>query len=292
MYSGQLTLVKRVMAGTSLLVVGGLVAACGKDKKNTTEPNATSIAEFLTAVTGPQGATVTTQTGAAPAAGGGAAVTATAAAALITGGSTPVTLTSTEEFTRAVVAVAGATGYYDITLPAPVTQTTVTVTVAPTLPNPFMTVRYGVGDQSAVGPYAEQPVTVRQVGTGDVQVSVAWDALSDVDLHVVDPNGDEVYYGNDEVPSGGVLDLDSNAACSIDNPVVNQENITWPTGQAPRGTYTVRLDYFDDCDVTRTNYTVTVRVTGQAPQTFSGFFEGEGDGGGEGDGRPITTFTF
>ena len=37
---------------------------------------------------------------------------------------------------------------------------------------------------------------VLQVGTGDVEVTLSWDAESDVDLPIVDPTGDEVYFAN------------------------------------------------------------------------------------------------
>ena len=66
-------------------------------------------------------------------------------------------------------------------------------------------------DTDVVGPFARMNFDVLQVGTGDVQVTLSWDAGSDVDLHVVDPNGDEVYWTNRRVASGGELDLDSNA---------------------------------------------------------------------------------
>ena len=45
------------------------------------------------------------------------------------------------------------------------------------------------------------------VGFGDVQVTVSWDSDADLDLHVADPNGDEVYFRRvrHTVDSGGVL---------------------------------------------------------------------------------------
>ena len=119
---------------------------------------------------------------------------------------------------------------------------------------------------------------------------MSWDAPSDVDLHLVDPSGEEVYYGNTASASGGVLDLDSNPACAIDGK--NNENITWPSGTPPHGTYTVRLDYYDGCGVSATKYLVTVQVKGQTTRTFSGTFSGGGDGGAEGSGINITTFTY
>jgi hypothetical protein len=125
------------------------------------------------------------------------------------------------------------------------------------------------------------------VGTGDVQVTLSWDVDSDVDLHVVDPSGEEIYYANRNAASGGALDLDSNAGCRIDG--VRNENITWPVGRAPVGRYTVRVDYWDACGVAKTNYTVRVNAGG-TPQIVTGSFTGPGDQGGAGSGRTVATF--
>ena len=44
----------------------------------------------------------------------------------------------------------------------------------------------------------------------DVRVVLAWDAdATDVDLHVVDPNGDEVYYGRNLSYQGGTISRDA-----------------------------------------------------------------------------------
>jgi uncharacterized protein YfaP (DUF2135 family) len=115
---------------------------------------------------------------------------------------------------------------------------------------------------------------VIRVGTGDVQVSIAWSGASDVDLHVFDPSGEEIFYDNKQSASGGLLDLDSNAACSIDGR--NAENVVWPAAGAPRGTYRVVVDYYDDCGVAKTDWVVTLQVEGAAPRTFSGSFTGIG----------------
>ena len=54
--------------------------------------------------------------------------------------------------------------------------------------------------------------SVLTVGTGQVQVSVSWDTDSDVDLHVVDPNNQDVYYEQPAVDSGGVIAAPAAAA--------------------------------------------------------------------------------
>jgi uncharacterized protein YfaP (DUF2135 family) len=120
-------------------------------------------------------------------------------------------------------------------------------------------------------------VRILRVATGDVQVSVAWDSPTDVDLRVTDPSGEQVYFGNLQAESGGFLDLDSNPACNIDG--INNENIVWPTGEAPSGSYKVSLDYWSDCGEAETNWVVTVQSQGQEPQIFSGTFTGPSGSG-------------
>jgi hypothetical protein len=146
---------------------------------------------------------------------------------------------------------------------------------------------FAVADPSGVvGPFTGLSTTVTEVGTGDIQVTLSWDVNSDVDLHVVEPSGEELFYAHERSATGGELDLDSNAACVIDG--VRNENVTWPVGRAPRGTYTVRVDYWDSCSVPKTNF--TVRINGGTVQILSGSFTGSGDQGGRGSGRFIASF--
>ena len=138
---------------------------------------------------------------------------------------------------------------------------------------------------SFLGPASNEVLVFAVGASSDVQVTVSWDAMSDVDLHVVEPSGEEIYWGNKNSLTGGVLDVDSNPACLFDNRQI--ENIGWM--RAPAGTYTVRVDYWADCGVSRTNYLVTVRNNGNVA-TFPGFFTGPGDQGSAMSGVLITTF--
>jgi hypothetical protein len=104
----------------------------------------------------------------------------------------------------------------------------------------------------------------------------------------VEPGGEEIYYGSRQSRNGGSLDLDSNAACALDHK--RNENITWPSGRAPRGQYTVRVDYWDSCQVAQTNYSVRILSNDGFGQIVTGSFTGTGDGGGAGSGRFIATF--
>lgn len=215
----------------------------------------------------------------------------TTPAVVINGGSAQVTVDAGGSvFQTVVVYVNGRPDYFVLNLPAAVTTTDLIITLAATLPGSFEWV-FGVGpDAPGVGNYTARFTNVLAVLSGDVQVSVAWDADTDVDLHVVEPSGEEIYYGATQSATGGVLDLDSNAGCSIDG--VRNENITWPNVTPPSGTYTVRVDYWSACGQSQTNYVVTFLVRGKSPQTFTGTFTGPGDGGGAGSGVTIGTFTY
>lgn len=231
--------------------------------------------------------TAVARTGAIPDEGDGPAATVTSSGTVINGGTLMVQIEGDEEFDRLIVAIDGAEGYYEVTLPEAVAFLELLVTLSQSIGESDFAFLFGVGGEAGIGAYEEVAAEVVSVGTGEVQVSVSWDAASDVDLHVVDPAGDEVFYGMSLVASGGNLDLDSNVACLIDN--TNNENITWPT--APEGTYVVRLDYYLGCGVDETNYVVTVQRVGHDAETFSGTFDGEGDMGGAGSGVEITSFT-
>jgi hypothetical protein len=140
-----------------------------------------------------------------------------------------------------------------------------------------------------ISPYVGHELSVQTVGSGDIQVSVSFDTDTDVDLHVVEPAGCEIYYGNDYCGSGGWLDLDSNPACSMD--YVNNENIYWPEGQAPEGTYIVRVDFYEDCCWCGANYTVTIHYCGDMEIYEGHFAAGTDDSGGAGDGVTVATFS-
>ena len=238
--------------------------------------------------------------GAPPAPSGGPRITATANERVVVGGTQTITITGESPYSTIYLRVGGRSlalineapggidGFYEIPLPTVQTESSVLVT----LPQEAVVTEYELqvavaSPSGAVGPYVGLSTTVLGVGTGDVQVTLAWDADSDVDLHVVAPGGEEIFWGHRQSSSGGELDLDSNAECRIDG--VRNENITWPVGAAPRGTYIVRVDYWSNCDVQRTNYTVRIN-NGGAVQLITGFFTGSGDAGGPGAGREVATF--
>ena len=110
---------------------------------------------------------------------------------------------------------------------------------------------------------------VEDLGTGDVQVTLTWDSVNDLDLWVTDPADETIYYHNKTSASGGELDVDANPGCNdlTSSPV---ENIFWPTGDSPEGTYTIYVQYYDVCQPeARTPFTVRLQVNGET-QIFTG----------------------
>lgn len=125
-----------------------------------------------------------------------------------------------------------------------------------------ITVSGGPGAGAVDGPCPCQPTFTPTVGTGDVQVTLSWAAPSpgiDLDLHIIEPSGTEIYYHNLlDSATGGQLDLDNK--CGPNYVDSKPENIFWPTGRAPAGQYKVRVHCFSDCGTGRTSEPYTVRV--------------------------------
>jgi Ca-activated chloride channel family protein len=75
-----------------------------------------------------------------------------------------------------------------------------------------------------------------------VAVTLIWNNKNDLDLVVLCPTGERLYYNNPRACEGA-LDVDRNAGKRglTDRPV---ENIRWPEGRAPAGDYQVAVKYY------------------------------------------------
>ncbi len=145
-----------------------------------------------------------------------------------------------------------------------------------------------VDSSGAVGPPECHTIVPLHVGAGEVEVTLSWDTDADLDLHVADPNGDEVYYGSEEVASGGTLDLDSFCGPRA---LIRNEHVGWSQGTPPPGLYEVRVSHWGSrCDTDETNYVVRIYNHGHVT-TFAGTFTGPGERSSRGTGRVITQFT-
>jgi hypothetical protein len=122
------------------------------------------------------------------------------------------------------------------------------------------------------------------LGTGDVQVTLLWADGNDLDLHVIDPSGAEIYFSHPTSPTGGTLDHDDTAGCSSTGTHV--ENVFWPTGRAPAGRYRVFVKNYTSCG-SPSRYSLQAKVRGRAVITTSGSV-----GAHESDQSPLSEFSF
>jgi predicted DNA-binding WGR domain protein len=118
---------------------------------------------------------------------------------------------------------------------------------------------------SAVGgKYKMMQLRLNSAGakSGDVAVSLMWDNTRgerhDLDLHVVCPSGQEIYYGNRRSGCGGELDVDRMSG--TDNAV---ENTVW-VGKPPSGQYKVYVKNYSGSSCTKPMpYTVRININGK-----------------------------
>ena len=116
-------------------------------------------------------------------------------------------------------------------------------------------------DRGLISNILSTSINVERLGTGSLQISLAWDSGTDLDLWVTDTSGTKIYYNNRSSSTGGALDRDD-----IDG--FGPENIYW--SQAPNGTYKVEVNYYRGSGGSGTsNYTVTVSGLGTSRQ-FTG----------------------
>lgn len=152
------------------------------------------------------------------------------------------------------------------------------------LPGEYILFVRAAGPGGGFGPEASVPLSVEAPPPPDgaLVVSLFWDTEADLDLHVVDPNGVEIWKRNInswEPPppgepvdpnawkTGAVLDFDSNAQCVIDSR--RRENVIWKES-APPGKYSVRVDAFSLCGQLAARWAVEVYRSGERTSAAQG----------------------
>ena len=136
------------------------------------------------------------------------------------------------------------------------------------------------GLQQAVHEAQEEIRTIQETsqietqgGRGSLKINLKWNTTDDLDLHVFDPDGFEIYYNEKEHVCNGVkgqLDIDANAATPYTR--TPQENIYWEEGKnAPIGKYKVQVVLFNKRDnVENIPFTVTIYPDKGETRTFTG----------------------
>ena len=185
-------------------------------------------------------------------------------------------------------------------------------------PGPFELDVAAVDDSERVGDKAAIDLLAVDAAppAGDLVIALEWETTADLDLHVIDPAGEEAWQGHPNTwqapppgtpgvdpcawASGGILDQDANAQCARDaNP---SEHVIWTTrscgGQmvAPdvmTGTYTVRVEASSMCQDASTAWAVTVFSAGQVIGAARGIAtQADVDYGTHGTGAGVTALVF
>jgi hypothetical protein len=183
------------------------------------------------------------------------------------------------------IALAGDVGYWilptappDIAAPGAPTFTAEVSFARTIAPGPRDFVVRAVDGSGRFGKPEVRTLDVRSaIPAGHLVVALSWTNDADLDLHVVDPNGVEVFARNvssfeppppgapqlppDATHDGGVLDFDSNGQCVPDG--LRAEHVVW-TDAPPRGHYLVRVDTASLCGLASAYWTVEAFLDGKS----------------------------
>jgi hypothetical protein len=135
----------------------------------------------------------------------------------------------------------------------------------PGVPQPVVE---GAGARGGIGGELGRRLQAAGAQTGDVQVSMRWDGVNDIDLHVtVEPFGgggrSVISWQQKFGACGGVLDVDANAH-PVQLTPAPVENVFWARGRAPFGRYTIAIHHYMPWSrLPRTPVEVAVLVDGK-----------------------------
>lgn len=98
---------------------------------------------------------------------------------------------------------------------------------------------------------------------GVLRVSLSWSNHDDLDIHLVEPGGYHLYYGNrgTETPSGADLDVDMNAGHGESRAPV--ENICWEQLPKKNGKYKIYVHNFARRESTNVGFEVELEFNGE-----------------------------
>ena len=103
------------------------------------------------------------------------------------------------------------------------------------------------------------------VGTGSVRVSLSWNVVTDLDLHVRVPNGEWISYEN-PITNYGQLDVDDCVSGACINPDGTHVENVFLDSNAPRGTYGIMIVNYDG----RSAADYAIEVAGDASASYAG----------------------
>lgn len=104
--------------------------------------------------------------------------------------------------------------------------------------------------------------------TGVLRVSLSWHNHDDLDLHIIEPNGYRIHFGNKRQlsPTGGMLDVDMNMGGGHTRTPV--ENICWAQAPKTEGKYSVIVNNYCRRDNQDGGFEVEIEYNGEI-ETFT-----------------------
>jgi hypothetical protein len=190
-----------------------------------------------------------------------------------------------------LIGLEGDSGYWIVSAGAPsieepgLTTFSAELSFAHSTPVGPLTLAFSaVSAEGQVGPRKTALLDAQARARSDLlSIELRWDREVDLDLHVVTPDGEELYPGNinsyvtpapgaalpdpNAYRDGGVLELDSNANCALDGR--REERASWRAPPAP-GLYTVRVATASLCGEAVAHWTLEVWLAGQRVQSVQG----------------------
>lgn len=120
----------------------------------------------------------------------------------------------------------------------------------------------------------------------DIRASLLWNNRNDLDLHVITPSGEHIFYHAKQASCGGFLDVDMNVQGETTKPV---ENVRWAKGKAKKGAYKVYVQNyaFHEASHAATPFKVELEVNGKVQ-----YFNGETAANLMGAASDVPVFTF
>ena len=120
----------------------------------------------------------------------------------------------------------------------------------------------------------------------DIRASLLWNNRNDLDLHMITPRGEHIYFHDKTSSCGGALDVDMNVNGETTKPA---ENIRWKRGTALKGKYRIFVQNFrfHEGSDAATPFRVEVEINGKIQH-----FTGETKQGLTGDSSDVTVLEF
>jgi hypothetical protein len=164
----------------------------------------------------------------------------------------PVAGTYTIVASRYGLTIGGTEGDFTLTLSGPTTTTPESTDAASLL------------TATLVPQNLPDDVQALNLPAGNIEVTLVWNSLADLQLLVRDPAGESVFDDSPQIRSGGTLGAAGNVNCTVaDTTPVSY--IYWPQTITPRaGAYEVDVWFQNECnDTTPINFTLYITVGGQ-----------------------------